>query len=168
MIPLLLAPILSSLAANGLGLLSSAIQAKGKEFIEDKLGVKIPNDASQLTPELLSQLKIKEMEHEEELLRLSIEKAAQELEAEKAAQEAVSTRWTADMASDSYLSKNIRPYTLIFILTIYTLFSLMSAIGWDVNEVYVTLLAQWGMIVMSAYFVGRTAEKIVEKIKGAE
>lgn len=159
MLPLLLAPLLSSLASNGLNLLSSAIQAKGKEFVENTIGMKIP-ETSNLSPELLQQLKIKEMEHEETLLKLSIEKAAQDLEAEKVAQTAVTDRWQADMSSDSWLSKNIRPLTLIFILSVYTVFALMSAAGLVVNETYVTLLGQWGMIIMSAYFVGRTVEKI--------
>lgn len=83
-------------------------------------------------------------------------------EAEKHAASQVTTRWTADMASDSRLSKNIRPMTLIYILVVYTLFALMSAGGWDVNESYVTLLGQWGMLIMSAYFIGRTAEKVVD------
>lgn len=165
MIPLL-APLLSTLAANGLNLLASAVTAKGTEFIEDKLGIKLPKDGG-LTPEQITSLKIKEMEHEELLLQLSIEQQKIEIEAEQAAQEQVTSRWTADMASDSYLSKNIRPMVLIFILSVYTLFSLMSAAGWDVNQEYVKLLAQWGMIVMSAYFVGRTFEK-VQNMKGGQ
>lgn len=163
MIPLILAPILSALAANGLGLLSSAIQAKGKDFIEEKLGVKIPTDPSKLTPELLSQLKIAEMENEEELLRLSIKKIELELEAEKSASIQVTDRWKADMSSDSWLSKNIRPMTLIFILVVYTIFALMSAAGINVTPAYVELLGQWGMLIMSAYFVGRSIEKISAK-----
>jgi len=170
MLPFLL-PILSSLASSGLNTLVGAISAKGKELVEDKLGIKIPDDASHLTPELLSQLKIKEMEHESDLLAMAVEKKKLEIESErieadrdKAASEAVTSRWTADMNSDSYWSKNIRPFTLIFILSVYTVFGLMSAAGWVVNETYVTLLGQWGMIIMSAYFVGRT----VEKIKGVE
>jgi hypothetical protein len=82
-------------------------------------------------------------------------------EAEKHAASQVTSRWQADMTSDSRLSKNIRPLTLIFILAVYTLFGLMSAFGYSVNEAYVTLLGQWGMLIMSAYFVGRTVEKAI-------
>lgn len=78
---------------------------------------------------------------------------------------AVTERWQADMASDSWLSKNIRPMTLIYILSAYLLFALMSAFGLSVNETYVTLLGQWGQIVMLAYFGGRTLEKVMEKKK---
>lgn len=70
-----LAPILTSLASSGLSVLAGAIQAKGKEVIEDKLGVKIPDSAEQLTPELIQELKIKEMEHEEFLVNAQIELA---------------------------------------------------------------------------------------------
>ena len=74
----------------------------------------------------------------------------------------VSTRWEADMASDSWLSKNIRPLSLVAIFTGYFLFSMMSAFGLNANEAYVNLLGQWGMLVMGAYFGGRTIEKLAE------
>jgi hypothetical protein len=69
------------------------------------------------------------------------------------------------MASDSWLSKNIRPGTLIYILTAYLLFAGLSAAGIEVNEAYVALLGQWGMLVMTAYFGGRTVEKVMEMRK---
>lgn len=81
-------------------------------------------------------------------------------------QKGVTDRWQADMASDSWLSKNIRPMTLIYLLTTYNLFALMSAFGKSVNESYVTLLGQWGQLVMLAYFGGRTAEKVLPMIMG--
>ena len=158
MLPFLV-PILETLAANGLSMLAGAIKAKGKAVIEDKLGIKIPADAEALTPELLQQLKIKEMEHEEYLLAIQMQKAELDIEAEKSASVQVTDRWKSDMTSDSWLSKNIRPMTLIFILAIYTIFALMSAFSIAVNTAYVELLGQWGMLIMSAYFVGRTVEK---------
>ena len=66
------------------------------------------------------------------------------------------------MRSDSWLSKNIRPMTLIFILAVYTVFAMMSAFGHNANQEYVTLLGQWGMLIMSFYFGGRTLEKIID------
>ena len=75
-------------------------------------------------------------------------------------------RMKADMGSDSWLSKNIRPMTLIAIFVGYFMFAMMSAFGHNANEVYVTLLGQWGMLVMSFYFGGRTLEKIIDmKVK---
>ena len=75
-------------------------------------------------------------------------------------------RLKADMSSDSWLSKNIRPMTLIFILVTYTVFGMMSAWDIEVNNNYVELLGQWGMLIMSFYFGGRTLEKIVDAKKG--
>lgn len=66
------------------------------------------------------------------------------------------------MTSDSWLSKNIRPVTLIYILSAYVVFALLDGAGYKISEVYITLLGQWGLIVMTAYFGGRSIEKIME------
>jgi len=168
MIPIV-ASLLGTLAQNGLGLLSSAIQAKGKEVVENTLGVKIP-DAP--TPEDVSKLRQLQFDHEEKLLALGIEKAKMELEEMKvlatAAQndaDNITDRWQADMNSDSWLSKNIRPMSLIAIFLGYFLFAMMSAYGLNANESYVTLLGNWGMLIMGAYFGGRTVEKLAEMRK---
>ena len=84
-----------------------------------------------------------------------------ELNADMNEQDNLTERAKNDMASDSWLSKNIRPMTLIFILVVYTVFAMMSAYGYNANESYVTLLGQWGMLIMSFYFGGRTLEKIL-------
>lgn len=104
-----------------------------------------------------AQLKLAEMAQNGEL-----EKLAKENEAYKTEQDNITGRWSADMASDSWLSKNIRPMALVAILTGYFGFALMSAWGLFVQQAYVELLGQWGMLVMSAYFGGRTLEKIIE------
>lgn len=67
-----------------------------------------------------------------------------------------------DMKSDSALAKNIRPLTLIAILAGYFTFAMMSAFDVDTNKAYVELLGQWGMLIMSFYFGGRTLEKIID------
>ena len=67
-----------------------------------------------------------------------------------------------DMRSDSWLSKNIRPMTLIAILTGYFIFAMLSAFDIETNSKYVELLGQWGMLIMSFYFGGRTLEKIID------
>lgn len=71
-----------------------------------------------------------------------------------------------DMASDSWLSKNIRPLTLIFILVMYSLLSISSGFQFKVTQAYIELLGQWGMLIMSFYFGGRSLEKIVSVAKG--
>ena len=98
---------------------------------------------------------------QQELLKMQAEGRLAELQADVKEQEELTKRQQADMASDSWLSKNIRPMTLIFILAAYFLFAMMSSYGHDANEAYVTLLGQWGMLIMSFYFGGRTLEKIL-------
>jgi hypothetical protein len=90
-------------------------------------------------------------------------KMANDTELFKAEQQNVTDRWKSDMGSDSWLSKNIRPLTLIAILCAYFMFASASAFGWSVNESYVKLLGEWGQLIMLAYFGGRTAEKIFTK-----
>lgn len=136
------APALATAVAGPMG--GMAVKA-----IADKLGV--PASVSEVTkaleanPELA--LKLKEID-------------TRAFEAET---KAVTERWQADMASDSWLSKNIRPMTLVGILGAYFLFAMMSAFNVNVNETYVKLLGEWGQLIMLAYFGGRTAEKIMEK-----
>jgi hypothetical protein len=108
-----------------------------------------------------------------ELAKLAQDGKLAEIQADTAEQQEVTKRAQADMASDSWLSKNIRPMTLIFILVVYTAFAGMSAGDIEVNNNYVELLGQWGMLIMSFYFGGRTLEKIMdmktkEKIVEAE
>lgn len=165
MIPIIGA-LLGTLAESGLGLLSSAIQAKGKEVVENTLGVKIPDNP---TPADVEKLRELQYQHEERLIELGIEKAKMELaemqlyaDAAKNEDNNVSDRWKADMSSDSWLSKNIRPMSLIAIFVGYFLFAMMSAYGLNANESYVNLLGQWGMLIMGAYFGGRTIEKLAD------
>ena len=84
------------------------------------------------------------------------------LQADMAEQIELTKRLEADMASDSWLSKNIRPMTLIAILSGYFIFAGLSAADIEVNKAYVELLGQWGMLIMSFYFGGRTLEKIMD------
>lgn len=103
-----------------------------------------------------------------ELLRMQQEGRLAELQADNIEAQELTKRLQADMASDSWLSKNIRPMTLVFILIVYTTFAMMSAFGHEANEAYVTLLGQWGMLIMSFYFGGRTIEKILSMRMGKE
>jgi hypothetical protein len=85
------------------------------------------------------------------------------LQADNVEAQEITKRWQADLGSDSWLAKNIRPATLIFILVAYFFFALMSMFGMETRGAYVELLGQWGMLVMTAYFGGRTFEKIMER-----
>jgi hypothetical protein len=103
-----------------------------------------------------AKLKLLEMQQSGELAKLN---------ADISEQHELTDRLKADMASDSWLSKNIRPMTLVAILAGYFVFAFMSAFGMDANEAYVQLLGQWGMLIMSFYFGGRTLEKIIDMKK---
>lgn len=104
-----------------------------------------------------AQLDLAKMAQDGELAKM-----ANDTEMYKLEQENTTERWNADMNSDSWLSKNIRPMSLVAIFVGYFLFAMMSAFGYDAKESYVNLLGQWGMLIMSAYFGGRTLEKIME------
>lgn len=165
-LPLFLAPLLQ----QGLSLVGNAVLAKGKEWVEEKAGVKLDQP---LSAEDTIKLRQFEFDHEEELIKLRIEEKKLSLDELKIVGEMVNTenvavtdRWKADMASDSWLSKNIRPLSLIAIFVGYFLFSMMSAFGYNANESYVSLLGQWGMLIMGAYFGGRTIEKLAEMRAG--
>ena len=92
-------------------------------------------------------------------------------EAEQAAQAQVSARWEADMKHGSWLSKNIRPLTLIFLTAVFTILSIFDGnlqiggedftIGAAYVPVYQTLL----MTVYAAYFAGRSIEKVKKVTK---
>lgn len=126
-----------------------ALMEVGGKLI-DKL---IPDPAAKAK----AQMELAKMEQDGELAKMANETKLFEVE-----QTALTDRHKADMNSDSWLSKNIRPMTLIVILIGYFVFAMMSAFGKDANQAYVELLGQWGMLIMSFYFGGRTLEKIID------
>ena len=99
---------------------------------------------------------------EQELRNTQKDMLIANLQADNVEAQELTKRWEADLASDSWLAKNIRPMTLIAILAGYFIFAFMSAFGLNTNETYVQLLGQWGMLIMSFYFGGRTLEKIMD------
>ena len=101
-----------------------------------------------------------QLEQSGELARMANEAKMYETE-----QNNLTQRMQADMASDSWLSKNIRPFTLIFLLLAYSGFAIASIFEYETRGAYVELLGQWGMLVMSFYFGGRTMEKIADRVK---
>jgi hypothetical protein len=107
-----------------------------------------------------AQLELTKLAQDGELAKMANETKLFEVE-----QENVTRRAEADMASDSWLSKNIRPMTLVFLLVAYSSFAVASIFNLETRAAYVELLGQWGMLVMSFYFGGRTMEKIADRIK---
>jgi hypothetical protein len=127
----------------------AALLGVGEKLI-DKL---IPDPAAKAQ----AQLELAKMAQDGELAKM-----ANDTDLYKTEQNSVTERWKADMGSDSWLSKNIRPMALIAIFAAYFLFTAMSAFGYNAQESYVQLLGQWGQIIFLAYFGGRTVEKLAD------
>ena len=77
-------------------------------------------------------------------------------------QKQVTERWSMDMKSDSWLSKNIRPLTLIFLVisTVLIIFIDAGVIAFEVKASWVDLLQLVLITVIGAYFGGRSLEKV--------
>jgi hypothetical protein len=116
--------------------------------------------------------KVVEIEAELEKLKISHEQKLAEINAElqKSEDQAVTDRWKADMASDSWLSKNVRPMafglTLIFMYFIVVFDSIEApwCNQFQVSEGYKTLIENLLMTLVIAYFGSRGAEKVVSKL----
>ena len=74
----------------------------------------------------------------------------------------ITSRWEADLKSDSWLSKNVRPLVLIFLIvcTMLLIFIDAGAINFNVKDSYVDLLQLVLITVIGAYFGGRSLEKV--------
>jgi len=74
----------------------------------------------------------------------------------------ISSRWEADLKSDSWLSKNVRPLVLIFLIvcTMLLIFIDAGALNFEVKSSWVDLLQLVLITVIGAYFGGRSLEKV--------
>ena len=95
--------------------------------------------------------------------KLEIKKQVQIIleEADNNAQQQVTDRWNADMASDSWLAKNIRPLVLVFLTFVFSLLAFTDGnIGeFKIAKEYIPIFQTLLVTVYGAYFVGRTWEK---------
>jgi hypothetical protein len=164
MFPALLLPLVQGLFSNGLDLLGKAVIAKGKDKVEELIGVKLPD--TEPTPEQLKELRSLQFEYEEKLLALAIEKEKVKVEGEKVAQEAITKRWEADMLSDSWLSKNIRPLALLHTLVVFDALLVAALFKKVIPDGYLALVASLLTTMVAAYFVGRTVEKGIDLYQG--
>jgi uncharacterized membrane protein (DUF106 family) len=97
-----------------------------------------------------------------ELMQMQQNGELAKMQADMQEQGELTKRQTADMASDSWLSKNIRPMSLCALFAAYIMFALMSTFDLDTNESYTMLLGQWGQLAFGFYFGSRGLEKIAE------
>lgn len=95
--------------------------------------------------------------------KLEAQRLIQEIleKADSDAQAQVTDRWKADMVSDSWLSKNIRPLVLIYLTVVFTILAFFDGNigGFKVAEQYTPIFQSLLITVYGAYFVGRTWEK---------
>ena len=102
--------------------------------------------------------------------KLEIKKQVQIIleEADNNAQQQVTDRWNADMNSDSWLAKNIRPLVLVFLTFIFSLLAFTDGnIGdFKIAKEYIPIIQTLLVTVYGAYFVGRSWEKGKSIIKG--
>ena len=84
------------------------------------------------------------------------------MQAEAQAQEQVTRRWEADMKSDNWLSKNIRPLICIFLTAMFVIISIFdgNAGGFEIAPAYIPIYQTLLITVYGAYFAGRSIEKI--------
>ena len=87
------------------------------------------------------------------------------MQAESQAQEQVTRRWEADMKSDNWLSKNIRPLICIFLTAMFVIISIFdgNAGGFQIAPAYIPIYQTLLITVYGAYFAGRSIEKIKKK-----
>lgn len=114
-------PIVAALMSQGMSILGNAVLAKGKEAIEDKLGIKLPEGDKPLPPELVADLRRAEMAHEEWLIDAGIRKAQQDIDREKLAYaDTASARDMNTRVNESinatYLAKNIVPILALLVV----------------------------------------------------
>ena len=99
--------------------------------------------------------------------RLAAKQAMEEvlMQAESQAQEQVTRRWEADMKSDNWLSKNIRPLICIFLTAMFVIISIFdgNAGGFEIAPAYIPIYQTLLITVYGAYFAGRSIEKIRKK-----
>ena len=104
-----------------------------------------------------------------ERMKMQQDGELQKIQADIQEEQELTKRHVADMASDSWLSKNIRPLSLCALFSAYIMFALMSTFDMDTNESYTMLLGQWGQLAFGFYFGSRGLEKIAEmKYKAKE
>ena len=87
------------------------------------------------------------------------------MQAESQAQEQVTRRWEADMKSDNWLSKNIRPLICIFLTAMFIIISIFDGnLGeFVIAPAYIPIYQTLLITVYGAYFAGRSIEKIRKK-----
>ena len=153
-------PVVAGLLAQGLNLVGNAVLVKGKEWVEEKTGVKLAPD---MPPEELAKLRQFELEHEEELQRLQLEENRLTYEDTKSAKD-MDTRIN-ESANATWLSKNI-PAILALVVVVGGGIALTTTNQADVRTAVVGLMT----LVLGFYFgtssSSRNKSTTIERLAG--
>ena len=127
-----------------------------------KILAKIFGGAAGGVAEKISNIIAKHTFSKEDRARFENEMAKVFLEAESEMQQNVTERWKTDMNSDSWLSKNVRPMVLIFLVvsTVLMVFIDAGLIAFDLKDSHTDLLQMVLLTCIGAYFGGRSYEKV--------
>jgi len=127
-----------------------------------KILAKIFGGAAGGVAEKISNIIAKHTFSKEDRARFENEMAKVLLEAESEMQKNVTERWKTDMNSDSWLSKNVRPMVLIFLVvsTVLMVFIDAGLIAFDLKDSHTDLLQMVLLTCIGAYFGGRSYEKV--------
>lgn len=99
-------------------------------------------------------------EAESKLVLLQTQLQGQAMDFQARMERELSNRHKADMASDSWLSKNIRPLVLVYLMIAWTIFAGFSLFSFEASPEYLEMLKQMLMAAFGFYFVSRGLEKI--------
>jgi len=156
-------PLIGALAGAGLNLLADLIKEKGKEFVEKKFNVKIPDNPEEIKdPKVLTKLKELELLHEEEIQQILLQSKKTDYAHEEAIDQETTKRWISDNAA-GLVTKLVRPFTLVYLLVVFSLMAFTDSNVLHVNQVYAQSFSEFLKMAILAYFGLRT----FEKVKGA-
>lgn len=128
-------PLIAQLVSAGLGPLANALANKGKEVVEEKLGVKLPSLSEEVSSEKLVELRQIQFDHEEKLIALANEKAKTELEEYKVE---VADKDSARKRDVAFLAAGVKNYRadVMFVLAVIVIVMLVWIVWKDasINE----------------------------------
>jgi len=161
-------PLIMALVNAGLPLLANAVVSKGKDFVEIKTGLKLPDVSfgQALSPADALALKKAETDHQEFLVTAALEDRKIDADLSKSEGADISARWDSDNKTDSWLAKNVRPLLMLALFCSLVLFALMSipSVGQPIAENWVDLFKGLAQSAFYAYFGGRSVEKTARTI----
>lgn len=142
--------------------------ASGGAFtgIADIIGRFVPDPTKKA--EALKELEEARMKHEEEMAKIAVQ--AEEIASKERINEdiQISERWKADMASDSWWSKNIRPIAMAFVIGVFFLILILDSSigeGFEVDTEYKDIIKYLLETIVIAYYGSRGVEKVAPQFK---